>query len=378
MPAIIQFVRALYRSLLVLVLVLMTACSKPNGTSEEFQSESPLSMEGIKGSYYIAIAAPLTGPYKALGQGILEGATLAVEEFNKKQDANHKIGTLILDDGGLVAEGLGRADIAIAQGVLGVIGHLNSEISLETSYKYSAAHIPQISPASTHPKFTETPRNRGYVFRTIGTDLQLSARAAQYANSQTQIKKIAVLYNDRPYGISVSSAFISQIRTDKTIVFNERIPVRTSDHSATVARLDELDPDLVFFVGEYNDAGYLLKALKAKIPKLQFLAVEGVHDKKFISIAGKASEGALVLGTSCPDEIRATYLERYKKEPSAYVATSYLATQLLVQAAQRNSFKSGSNLAKELKASQFFLPNGDLKTPNFVLYRVHKGHFVQE
>ncbi len=349
-------------------------------SADEFGLESPLEAKTVEGTYYIAIAAPLTGPYRALGRTIVEGVTLAVQDFNNNQDANHKIGTVILDDGGLVAEGLGRADIAIAQRALGVIGHLNSEISVEASRKYAAAHIPQISPASTHPKFTERSDVRGYVYRTIGTDRQLGASAAQFASANPKYKKVAVLYNDRAYGISVASEFVRNLAKDssKQLVFYETIPVRTTDHSQTVARLDELEPDLVFFVGEYNDAGYLVKELKAKVPKAQFLSVEGAHNVKFIEIGGKAAEGAIVISTNIPNEVATRYKMQYETEATGYVGSSYLAATLLLEAAKANGYKSGPGLAQKLMASGVFTPNGDLRDPHFVLYKVVDSKFVAQ
>lgn len=370
--------------LALISLVLLSSCSnfKPQNNdteqvSTEFGSEATLEAETLNGSYYIAIAAPLTGPYRALGRTIVEGVNLAVEEFNQNQDCSHKIGTVVLDDGGLVAEGLGRADIAIAQKALGVIGHLNSEISVEASRKYSAAKIPQISPASTHPKYTERSDVRGYVYRTIGTDRQLAEAAASYASAHRDLEKIAVLYNDRAYGISVASEFVRKLAKDssKQLVFYESIPVRTDDHSRTAERLDELNPDLVFFVGEYNDAGYLLKALKHKVPDLQFLAVEGAHNPKFIEIAGRAAEGALIISTSIPNNVAMIYKNHYDTEPSGYVGSSYLAAKILLNAAKANNYQSGSGLAYKLSQSGYFTASGDIKQPNFVFYKVKHGKF---
>ncbi len=366
----------------IIALTMFSGCSKsseialPNIISE-FSDESPLAAETVSGTYYIAIAAPLTGPYRALGQTIVEGVTLAVEDFNRNQDANHKIGTVILDDGGLVAEGLGRADIAIAQNALGVIGHLNSEISVETSRKYAAAKIPQISPASTHPKYTERSEVRGYVFRTIGTDRQLGTSAAAFAMAEPKYKKIAVLYNDRAYGVSVASEFVRNLARDNSrqLVFYETIPVRTTDHSHTVDRLDELNPDLVFFVGEYNDAGYLVRELKNKVPKAQFLSVEGAHNAKFIEIAGKAAEGAIIISTSIPRDLAMRYQARYETEAAGYVGSSYMAATILLEAAKANNYKSGPSLSQKLAASGAFTSNGDLRDPRFVFYKVIDGHF---
>lgn len=344
------------------------------------QDEEPLEVSTIEGNHYIAIAAPLTGPYKELGNSIVEGANLAVQEFNETEaTTNHKIGTLIIDDGGLVSEGLARADLVIAQNALGVVGHLNSAISIETSKKYSQKGIAEISPASTNPKLTERTDIKGYVYRTIGTDRQLGDMAAKYVMANDNYKRIAVLYNDRAYGVSVASEFVRVLARDqdKEIVLYQTIPVRTTDHGLTASKVAETKADLVFFIGEYNDAGYLVKELKRVSPNTQFLAAEGVHHQSFIDIAGADAEGALVIGTApAPDYIREKYKAKFNKESSGYVGTSYRATKLLLHAIKVNNYKNPKSIAETLGKNEIFDPNGDLIEPDFVIYKVLDSKFT--
>ncbi|MBT6842802.1 MAG: branched-chain amino acid ABC transporter substrate-binding protein [Candidatus Melainabacteria bacterium] len=379
--------RPLLLILLVGLSLSLLSCSKQTSqdsisasqTSEHTDAEEPLEIATIEGNHYIAIAAPLTGPYKELGNSIVEGASLAVEEFNQTEgDEKHKIGTLIIDDGGLVSEGLARADLVIAQNALGVVGHLNSAISIETSKKYSQSGIAEISPASTNPKLTERTDIKGYVYRTIGTDRQLGDVAARYVISNPKFKRVAVLYNDRAYGVSVASEFVRVLARDqeKEIVLYQAIPVRTNDHTATASKVAETKADLVFFIGEYNDAAYLVKELKNISPKTQFFAAEGVHHQTFIDLAQGVAEGALVIGTApAPDFIRERYKKRYKKESSGYVGTSYRATMLLLQAIKANKYKNPESIAETLGENKIFDPNGDLIEPDFVIYTVKNSRF---
>jgi branched-chain amino acid transport system substrate-binding protein len=367
---------------LVILAFVFGSCSKPTIESEirqEFHHTETLEVKTIDGDYYIAIAAPLTGPYRELGNTMVEGATIAVEEYNRKADPKKRIGTLIIDDGGIVSEGLARAHLIVEQNALGVIGHLNSEISIEVSNIYSGSKIPVISPASTNPKFTERPQVRGYVFRTIGTDRQLGATAAEFVLANADYKKIAVLYNDRPYGVSVASEFVRSIakETDRQLVLYQTIPVRTEDHSATASKVAEAQADLVFFIGEYNDAGYLLKDLKKKLPKIQFLGAEGVYQQAFIDIAGSSAEGALVLGTKpASQEVQEIYSRRFSKNSSGYVASTYHATNILIDAVIKNNFRNTEKIAKTISENDIFDPNGDLIEPNFVIYKVNQSQFV--
>lgn len=370
--------------LMVLMALVLNSCSKQvktetagNTTDKEvFEEEDTLEIQTIKGDHFIAIAVPLTGPYRDLGNSIVEGATIAVEEFNKS--SREKIGTMIIDDGGLASEGLARADIIIAQKALGVIGHLNSEISIEAAKKYAKANIAAISPASTHPKLTQIKDLQGYVYRTIGTDKQLGKVSADFVIKDPSIKKVAVLYNDRPYGVSVASEFVNKLSQDATkeLVLYQTIPVRTSQHMETARKVVNAGADLVFFIGEYNDAGFLLKSLKQLNPAIKFLGSEGIYHERFIAIAGNDAEGALIVGSGAiSSEVENKYRERFGKPSSGYVGTSYKATSLLLDAIQKNNFKNSGNVAKSLAGNQIFNANGDLVAPEFVIYKVERGQF---
>jgi branched-chain amino acid transport system substrate-binding protein len=365
--------------LVIALLFSMTACSntKNNQSAENFDNEDALEVQTIDGDQYIAIAVPLTGPYRDLGNSIVEGATIAVEEFN--ETAKQKIGTIIIDDGGLASEGLARADIVIAQKALGVIGHLNSEISIEAAKKYAKAGIPAISPASTHPKLTEISELKGFIYRTIGTDKQLGEVAAQVVSKDSSVKKVALLYNDRPYGISVASEFAKKLAELKTheLVLNQTIPVRTTNHKGTAQKVIQSGSELVFFIGEYNDAAYLLSNLKALNPKIKFLGSEGIFHERFISIAGANAQGAYVIGSGITSpELAKAYKDRFGKNSSGYVSTSYKATKILLEAIQKNNFKNPAGIAKYLSTNPVFNANGDLKQPEFTVYQVKDSKFV--
>jgi branched-chain amino acid transport system substrate-binding protein len=369
---------------------LFSACSKiktdttktedktTSEASNEFYGNETFEIQNIEGEVYIAIAAPLTGPYRELGNTILEGATIAVEEFNK--DSDKKIGTIVIDDGGIVSEGIARANLVSEQNALGVIGHLNSSISIETSNIYARNKIVSISPASTSPKLTERPNVKGFVFRTIGTDRQLGELAANFVKRNKQFKNIAVLYNDRPYGISVASEFVREIAKseDQRLVFYQTVPVRTNDHSATAKKVAKTEPDLVFFIGEYNDAGYLVKAIKKEIPNAQFVGAEGIHHKEFIRIGSTDAEGTIVIGPKVSEDpnFAAKFFQRFGKNPSGYVSSSYRATKLLIEAIAENKFRNPEGIAVTISKNSIFDPNGDLKDAGFSIYQVKDSEFI--
>ena len=366
-------------SLLVFLIVFfVSGCSK--------LSLSPSSDNNV---YKIAVAAPQFGPYKELGLSIVNGAQLAVDLKNQSGGiSGEKIKLITVDDGGLAGEGTWRARSLVDEMVLGVIGHLNSDISIPASEIYSKAMIPEISPGSTSTFFTERKPVKGYVFRTIGRDDQQGELSARFAVSQ-HFKKIAVLYNNRGYGASLASEFVNQINSEKDseVVFYETYKVGTNDFSKEINGLKIKLPDLVFFVGEYGDAAKFLKQLRNTGLKTAFLGSEGVFDQEFINSAKGHSERALVV--SLPEVKDKKFLEEYKnkfgKELGSYSANSFDATNVLISAIEKVKEKNPDKIAKAIRETKNFPgltgnisfdEKGDLVDPKFSIYVVKNGIFV--
>ena len=347
--------------------------------------------------YKIAVVAPLTGNDPALGESIIHGAELAVKEANEKGGINGKKIQLIKeDDGGLVGEGaffayrLTRTDM-----VLGVIGHLDSDISIPASEFYTRAMIPQISPGSTSPYFTERKVTRGYVFRTIGRDDAQGKLAADYV-IRHGFKRVAILYHDRAYGKSLTGEFAKALTVGSNptnrpqTVFYGTVEVGKSDYGALLSRIAFQKPDIVFFVGEYNDAGNLVKDFpKYGLEKTQFIGSDGVYHSEFVKIGGINTEGALVI--SAPPIIDKEFIKRYEKEytqePTGYSANTYDATNILISAIEKCVTDMPRHVCTEeiakvvggtkdfhgVTGSLSFDEKGDLTSRGFVLNKVMKG-----
>ena len=338
--------------------------------------------------YKLAVAAPQFGPYQALGLSIIHGAELAVDEKNESGGiGGKKIKLIKVDDGGLSGEGTWRARSLVQEMVLGVIGHLNSDISIPASEVYARAMIAEISPGSTSPLFTERKAVRGYVFRTIGRDDEQGKLSANYV-IKNGFKKIAVLYNNRGYGLSLASEFVKNLDAAKIpILFYKMYKVEKKDFLDEVNELKIKAPDLVYFVGEYGDAARFLKELKNSGLNIKFLGSEGVFDEEFISSAKDASENALVISSPIVqnENFVLNYKKRFSKELGSYSANSFDATNVLISAIEKIKEKNPDKIAHEVaNIADFqgvlgkisFNKNGDLVNPGFAIYEVKDGMFV--
>lgn len=344
--------------------------------------------------YKIAVVAPQTGPYALLGQSIINGAELAVTKANKEGGVNGKKITLIKeDDGSLVGEGAFFAyRLTRTEMILGVIGHLNSDISIPASEFYRRAKVPQISPGSTSPYFTERDVMKGYVFRTIGRDDTQGKMLAEYVLKH-HFQRVAILYNDRSYGRSLAGEFVKSLKVSNIpaikpeIVFYSMIQVGRSDYGSFLAQLAFTKPDVVFLAGEHDDAGHLIKDFpKYGLGMTSFLGSDGIDNAEFIKIGGKNTEGAIVISPAPikDKEFILDYIQYFHQDPTGYAANSYDATNILISAIKKVKVKDGESVAREIAMTKNFMgangditfdQNGDLTSPGFVLSKVVNGKF---
>lgn len=212
----------------------------------------------------IGVAQPLSGPLGALGQDLLNGVKLAVEELNQAKFAiDSKRVTLeivAVDDRSDAATGKTVAQQLVDGGVVAVIGHLNSGVSIEAAPIYAAKHIAQMA-ISTNSRFTQL----GFpgTFRMVAND-DLQARAiGSFAASQLSASRYAALDDGTPYGKGLSDGAAKQLAIEKKeVVLRRSFDDKTVAFDELAAQLQSANVEVV--VSTLNDfqALALLEALK--------------------------------------------------------------------------------------------------------------------
>ena len=174
----------------------------------------------------IGVAQPLTGGLAALGKDLANGVQLAVNELNKEGfKLNGKVVTLelvVMDDKANAQEGVKVAQQLVDAGVIAVIGHLNSGVSIAAAPIYAAKGIAQLA-ISSNPKFTAL--GHATAMRLVAND-ELQARAVgSFAGSQIQGTRFAVVDDGTPYGKGLADAAADKIKAKKTIALRQSFEI---------------------------------------------------------------------------------------------------------------------------------------------------------
>jgi branched-chain amino acid transport system substrate-binding protein len=292
----------------------------------------------------IGIGAPLTAGAVALGKGMERGAELAIEQANAGEAAKAagiKFVGVPGDDQGDPKTGVTVANtFASDPNLLGVMGHLNSGVSIPASKVYADKKIVMISPASTNPALTQ--QGLTSVFRVCTTDAVQGPAAADYATKLLGMKSAYIVSDSTPYGDGLADEFSKQFAANGgTILGTEKTSDKDTDFTALVSKIKPLNPDVIYYGGIYNAGALLTKQAKDGGIKAPLMGGDGLYDAEFIKLAGAAqAEGDFATSVGLPldklptgVDFKAAFEKKFPGETiAAYDAYSYDATNVIIEA----------------------------------------------
>ncbi len=212
----------------------------------------------------IGVAQPLTGPLGALGQDLLNGVNLAVAELNKGgytvDGKRVTLEVVAVDDKSDSATGKVVAQQLVDAGVVAVIGHLNSGVSIDAAPVYAAKDVPQIA-ISTNPKFTQL--GLPTTFRMVANDTLQARAIGSFAATQLGASRYASLDDGTPYGKGLADGAATQLKAEKKeVLVRQSFDDKTVAFDALAAELKAAKVEVI--VSTLNDfqALALLEALK--------------------------------------------------------------------------------------------------------------------
>jgi len=338
----------------------------------------------------IGAAGPMTGDQSKMGIDLRNGVELAVSEWNEKGGVlGRKLQLVPGDDQADPKQAVSIANKFVNQKVIAVVGHWNSNCSINASPYYDAARIVAISPASTNPRLTQ----QGFktIFRVCGTDDQQGAVAASFVLEKLKPKRVAVLHDKTTYGQGLADYFKKSVEGRVSVVFYDGIQTKDPDYKAVLTAIKDKKPDVYFFGGVYPEAGRLVRQAKEIGLAAPMITGDGVYDPTFIDIAGKSADGTYVTFGKDPSGLPASksFNEKYAAKfgpPGPYSIYAYDAANIILAAIQQTKSLDGAVLADSIAKNSFpgafgdisFDKNGDVTKAPYVVWKVVNGKFVEE
>lgn len=337
----------------------------------------------------IGTMSPLTGPYAADGNDIVNGVKVAVAVIEAEGGIPgfDKIEVHPKDTACDPRRAVAAARELIKTGVVGVIGAYCSSATIPASEALSEADIPMITSASTNEKVTE--RGLPYMFRVCGRDDDQSKVAGKFMKEFLKAGSCCIVDDQTTYSQGLAENVAKQCNElGVKVLSHDHVKEGDRDFSAVLTKIKSANPD-VFYISLQNSATGSLMAIQAKRLglKCKILTQDAVYHPQFIEIAKDAAEGAyLTFGYT--DESAPTYkryIAQYKKmfgKPGAYSGYSYDAAHVLLSAIKKAKSTDPARIKAEMIKMDFegavkrikFMKNGDSGS-NYVIWAVRDGKF---
>jgi branched-chain amino acid transport system substrate-binding protein len=353
------------------------------------KAEAPKAPEVL--TVKIGSASPLTGPQAHIGIDIRNGVQLAIEDANAAnvEIAGKKVKFEMVaeDDEANPTKATTVAQKLVDTKVAAVVGHFNSGASIPASKIYSDAGIPQISPSSTNPKYTE----QGFktTFRVVAHDGQQGPTLARFAAKTLQSKSVAIIDDSTAYGQGLADNFEATAKSlGIKLVAREHTTDKDTDFKAILTKIKGKKPDLIMFGGIDPQAAPMIKQMKDLGIQAKFIGGDGMQTPNFIKLAGDASEGAMASIPGLPkDQMPGgkTFLDKYKtkfnQDVELFAPMGYDAVMVFIEAMKRAGSSDPAKFLPEVGKTSYngvigpiaFDDKGDLRNGPITVYVVKGG-----
>lgn len=289
----------------------------------------------------IGFMAPLgDAPDGDLGQDMLDGVTLAIEQANVAGGYQGRPFELVKrpDSGLWGATSNQMVSFRYDDDVVAVIGSIdggNTHIALRVALK---VEMPMVNTGATDPTLTET--NIPWILRCMADARQQGYAIAHHIFTECGIEKVAMFRVNNRFGRMGIGEFRDAARRLKHPL---RVEMRWEpgkrDFTTQLDRIAETQPEAVFLWGDARDCAAVVREIRRRNMPVRIFGNDRIVSPTFLELAGEAAEGVVAVATYDPtrDDPKlarfvADYQARFQHAPGTFAAHAYDGTNILLAA----------------------------------------------
>lgn len=349
-----------------------------------------------KGEVIVYVAAPLSGFQANGGQTVLGGARLMAERLNQAGGLlGYRVRVVGIDDesdSDVAVEVAQQIKEALERGdrIIGLIGHYNSGQTLAAMEVYQGLPLVVITPTASEVSLTQ--RGYGNFFRVNANDATQARVDAEFLVNTLGARRVAVVYNDDPYGQGLGALIAENLRSlGAQVPLEIQVAVEQSSFTEEVKRITAANPDAIFYGGYEVEAPYLRAELVEAGIIVPFLASDGAFLSATIDEAGGTAEGIYVsaFAPSPAAVVDKQWIKEYQevdyRNPDTYSINGYSAMHVLAEGIKKAQSFDAAKVAQAIRQLDFdtlvghisYDRGGDLKEQSIYIFQVQDGAFVQ-
>jgi branched-chain amino acid transport system substrate-binding protein len=340
----------------------------------------------------LGFSGTLTGAYSDLGIAGRNGVIMRVEEQNQMGGINGRpIELLVKDDKNDPKEAPKVDEELIKAGVVAIIGHMTSEITMASIPLINSKQILMVSPTTSTALLSG---KDDYFMRVVISNTEPPKLLADYC-TKTGIKKVSAIYagENKAYCLPVLEAFRAtleeqggQLTEVRAFLANERTEFDVITLSVLSRR-----PQAIFIIGSAMDTALLCQQIRKMDLQIPILSSGWGFSYDLITHGGRAVEGVIgsdfIVSHIKSEGVRRferAYKEYFGIDPNFAALCGYEAAEVvirgLLEAKDAKGLKDAILKIKRFKgpAGEFEIDRfGDAQRPIGII-KVEKGTFVVE
>ena len=291
----------------------------------------------------IGLIGPFSGPSSDVGNPMLEGAQLAVEEINAVGGyLGRPLQLVVRNDQASPERGVEEAQSLLSEGVVATLGFCNTDVADKALAVFQNAKSPLLVPCATGtPLTTRYPAADSYIFRTTASDA-IQAPFIVDDLVRNGWTKVAIFADSSRYG-SAGLADVTAALAAKNLkpVHVTRFAAGVKDLRDELKAAREAGANVIFSYTQGLDQATVANGRKDIAWQVPQVGAWTLSFPFFIDSARDAGEGALMAQTFIAEpsnERRAAFLSAYARKYSKRMAVpmatahAYDTTYLLLYA----------------------------------------------
>ena len=299
------------------------------------------------GTVMFGQSSALSGPAKALGEGMRVGITAAFEEANRAGGIHgRQLSLTTLDDRYEPEAAIANTNRLIGEKrVFALIGAVGTPTSKAAEPIATEAGVPYVG-AFTGAEFLRDARKRPTVINVRASYYQETEEMVERLTRDLEVKRIGILYQDDSYGRAGLSGTLQALhRRGMALVAEATYPRNTRAVKSAVLDLRLGDPEAVIIVGAYQPVATFIKWCRYLDFNPIFVNISFVGSSALARALGPAGKGVVVTQVvPFPHDRWIPVVARYHEalrtvaanaEPGFVSLEGYLTGRVAVEALQR-------------------------------------------
>jgi len=321
----------------------------------------------------IGIVASMTGPASATGKDMWQSAMIAADEINAKggvyvKELSRNVTIeLVQGDDESTREGGQKAvsKLISSDGVAVLVGGFSSAVTSAHQPMVADSKVPYIITGASSPTITRrTDVNTSTMFHFCPTTDDYGKQTTRFASevirpainqkygySPDRPLRLAVVYQDSPYGKGVLAAVANTIEKEGLpveLVSNQSFKMGESDFRTILTSVKAAAPDAVYSAAFLNEQAPMITQARRDVGlDTIFLVVECNDDPDYYASLGQYGDGSIIESHFSPYTVPAgstaaaatAFKESYQKRwgglPGMMGATTYEGVYIAADAIER-------------------------------------------